>query len=96
VYLDGHEELIRNAGVSGVSLENLKDIVGVSNTKTVYAAPFSSRSALPFIGMVGPFSSSTVVSYVVPSSLLFEELALQKPSGEIPKPPVSKHPYFDK
>ena len=96
VYLDGHEELIRNAGVSGLSLESLKDIVAVANTRTVYAAPFSSRSASPMLGMVSPFSSTTVVSYIVPSSLLFEELAVQKPSGEIPKPPVSKHPYFDK
>lgn len=96
MYLDGHEELIRNAGVSGVSLESLKDIVAVSNTNTVYAAPFSGRSSSPLPGMISPFSTATVVSYIVPSSLLFEELTVQKPSGEIPKPPVSKHPYFDK
>lgn len=94
VYPDGHEELIRNAGVSGVSLESLKDIVAVSNTRIVYAAPFSGRGAAA-MGAALP-SSVTVVSYVVPSSLLFEELAVQKPFGEIPKPPVSKHPYFDK
>jgi hypothetical protein len=93
LYPDGHEELIRNAGVSGVSLDSLKDIVAVSNSKTVYSAPFSARAATPFIGVP---SSASVVSYVVPSSLLFEDLTVQKPSGEIPKPPVSKHPYFDK
>jgi hypothetical protein len=96
VYLDGHEELIRNAGISGVSLESLKELVGVSNTKTVYSAPFSNRGGSTFIGSITAVSGTTVVSYVVPSSLLFEELAVQKPSGEIPKPPVSKHPYFDK
>jgi hypothetical protein len=93
LYPDGHEELIRNAGVSGVSLESLRDIVAVSNSKTVYSAPFSSRGAAP---LIGGSSSASVVSYVVPSSLLFEDLTVQKPSGEIPKPPVSKHPYFDK
>jgi hypothetical protein len=95
VYLDGHEELIRNVGVAGISMDSLKDIVAVSNTRTVYAAPFSGRASSPFVGVVAG-GAPMVVSYVVPSSLLFEDLAVQKPSGEIPKPPISKHPYFDK
>lgn len=28
--------------------------------------------------------------------VLFEDITLKPPSGEIPKVPVSMHPYFDK
>jgi hypothetical protein len=94
VYPDGHEELIRNANFSGVSLASLKDILSVSSTRTVYTAPFAARGGSPF-----GFSSSpaqTVVSYVVPSILLLEDVGIQKPSGEIPKPPASGHPFFAK
>jgi hypothetical protein len=36
-----------------------------------------------------------VVSFAVPS-LLFEEMTLRKPAGEISKPQVAKHPFFDR
>ena len=39
--------------------------------------------------------STGVVSFAVPA-LLFEDVTLKKPSGEIPKPQVAKHPFFDK
>lgn len=96
VYPDGREELIRNANLAGISQSSFKDILAVSNTRTVYSAPFTTRNASPF--GFNPFSSSatTVVSYVVPSSLLFEDITVQKPSGEIPKPPASGHPFFGK
>ena len=40
-------------------------------------------------------SGVAILSFVVPS-LLFDDVTLKKPSSEIPKPPVVKHPYFDK
>ena len=39
-------------------------------------------------------SGLAILSSMVPS-FLFEDLTLKKPTGEIPKPPVVKHPYFD-
>ena len=47
------------------------------------------------LGFLPGDSGATVVSFVVPS-LLFEDVTLTKPRGEIPKPPVAKHPFFDK
>ena len=44
--------------------------------------PFSS------FGFLGP---PPVVSLVVPS-LLFEDLALRRPPGDIPRPPLLAHP----
>lgn len=94
VYPDGHEELVRNATFSGVSLASLKDILAVSADRFVYTAPFVPHSGSPFGGAV--VSGSTLVSYVVPSAVLFEDFGIQKPSGEIPKPPAIPHPFFAK
>jgi hypothetical protein len=33
---------------------------------------------------------------VVTPALLFEDLTLKKPTGEIPHPPVAGHPFFEK
>jgi len=94
VYTDGHEELIRNANFSEFSLAGLKDILAVSNTRTVFTAPFAARSASPF--PFSPPAAQSLVSYVVPSILLLDDVGIQKPTGEIPKPPASGHPFFAK
>ena len=87
VFPDGREELIRNAGLSDITESTFKEIVAASKNQTVYTAPFRARSASGI--------HSGVVSFVVPS-LLFEDVTLQKPRGEVPHPPVAKHPYFDR
>lgn len=96
VYPDGREELIRNALISGFTVQSFKEIVGVSNTPTVISEPFGSRPIFfnPY-EMAGGDTSQAPVSVAVPA-LLFEELTLKKPAGEIPKLPVAKHPFFDR
>lgn len=47
-----------------------------------------------------PFSGSgrgrlVLVSIVIPRMVLFEDITLKPPTGEIAKPPASPHPYFD-
>lgn len=96
VYADGREELIRNAVLSGLTVESFREIVAVSRTPTVTSEPFTFRAVLSFYLDVGAAeAASAPVSFVVPS-LLFEELTLKKPASEIPKPPVAKHPFFDR
>ncbi len=87
VFPNGREELIRNAGLSDIDAATFKEIVAASKAQTVYSAPFRTRSASG--------SHSGVVSFVAPS-LLFEDVTLQKPRGEIPHPPVASHPAFDR
>ncbi len=95
VYPDGREELIRNVQIPGISPASFKDIVAASSQHVAYTAPFvSRRRSNPFVGSSAGAGSS-YVSWVVPS-LLFEDLTLKKPSGEIPLPPVAEHPYFDR
>jgi predicted Zn-dependent protease len=87
VYLDGREELIRNADITGITAATFKEIVAASDSSVVYTAPFSPRGAF---GPTGGYAAS----YVVPS-ILFEDIAVRGPRGEIPKPPVAKHPFFE-
>ena len=95
VYLDGREELVRNAEFAGIGLHTFKDIVKVSKTHAVNTVPFRSQSnASPFFG--GRQEADVLVSIVTPRMVLFEDITLKPPSGEIPKAPVSVHPYFDK
>jgi len=96
VYPDGREELIRNAVLSGLTVESFREIVGVSLTPAVISEPFTFRSVLSFSFDFGAAEAAAApVSLAVPS-LLFEELTLKKPAGDIPKPPVAKHPFFDR
>jgi hypothetical protein len=95
VYLDGHEELVRNLEINGLTLGAFKDIVAVSDGPVVYSAPirqvvFSPSMALNFTPIAGP----NVVSMTVPA-LLFDEMTLQRPTGDVPNLPVVKHPFFE-
>ena len=85
VFPDGHEELLRNVEIAGMSVQSFKEILVAGREPYVATIPF--RSAATY--------STGVVSFAVPA-LLFEDVTLKKPSGEIPKPQVAKHPFFDK
>ena len=94
VYLDGRRELVRNAELGGTGAYTFKDIFRVSRTHEVNTVTFRSEDNS------SPFSGSgrgrlALVSIVTPRMVLFEDITLKPPTGEIPKAPVSPHPYFD-
>jgi predicted Zn-dependent protease len=95
LYPDGREELVRNLTISELETSAFKDIVAVSGTQTVTTIPFSSPSQLlSMLSMDGPpVGGPPLISLVTPS-LLFEDMTLKKPTGEIPKPPFAIHPSF--
>jgi predicted Zn-dependent protease len=100
VYPDGREELVRNLEISGLVPTTFKEIVASSRDAGVYTVAFDYRNSLSQAGpvrtgMLPGDSAPPVVSLVVPS-LLFDDLTLLKPTREVPKPPVMKHPFFDK
>ena len=69
--------------------------MAVSDTPVIYSAPFRLRLNSPLTQ--GAFwQNGQGMSSVVTPALLFEDLALQRPSGEVPNLPFSKHPTFDK
>jgi predicted Zn-dependent protease len=86
VYPDGKEQLVRGLRLRGVSVRTLKDIVAVSDEMYVFnylntLAPMS----MPGTGYVAPTS-------VVAPALLLEDLELERPQEELPKPPVVPPP----
>lgn len=96
VYSDGREELVRGAELSDLNTASFKDIVAASKGSEAYSAPFSSRTVLPFsLGFGWHDFDAPIVSYAVPS-LLFDDLALTKPTTEFLNPPASRNPFFDK
>ena len=90
VFPDGREELIRKAVILGLSASSFREIAAASEDLT----PHHTTMRLP---MINPFSSfgfmgpRPIVSLVVPS-LLFEDLALRRPPGDIPRPPLLANP----
>jgi PmbA/TldA metallopeptidase C-terminal domain len=95
VFPDGHEELVRNLTVNGLTMGSFKDIIAVSDTPSVQTRPFRPRIFSPATSGVINIGGPTLVSLAIPA-LLFDELTLQRPKGDVPNLPFSKHPSFDK
>jgi hypothetical protein len=91
VYPDGHEELMRQGQFDGLDEAAFKDLAAASRDLTVYTIPFAAYAGRLYTGQPG----MPLVSLVVPS-WLFEDLTLKPAPGELPKLPLSKHPFFDK
>ena len=93
VFPDGREEPIRKAVLLGLSASSFREIVAASDALTSHHTTLRLRMNFPFssVGFMGP---PPVVSLVVPS-LLFEDLALRRPPGDIPRPPLLAHPLSE-
>ncbi|MDE0419374.1 MAG: metallopeptidase TldD-related protein [Gammaproteobacteria bacterium] len=86
VYPDGSEERIRTASISTFSESDFKDIVAVSDTTTYHETGFS--PAPPGVPATGPIWPIAVIT----PALLFEDVTIRRPPGNIRKPPVTPHP----
>jgi predicted Zn-dependent protease len=98
VYADGHEEQMRNADISGLEISSFKDILAASSQSFVLTEPAPRRRAslLDVLNSIVPsFGGDPLVSYVVPG-LLFEDVTIERPSGQVQKPPVLKSPIAEK
>ena len=83
VYRDGREERMRNAEFNSFGPGPFKDIVAVAKKTFVHNTIYSSGG------------HSAAVSIVLPEGILFEDITIRPPSGEILKPPVAGHPFFN-
>jgi predicted Zn-dependent protease len=92
LYADGHEELIRNAELSGMNVASFKDIVAVSDQRYVYTEATPQRAGPSVNVQIG---APPLQSYVVPA-LLFGDLSVVKVPGNGSKPPVANSPLLDK
>jgi hypothetical protein len=87
VYPDGKEELVRGLRYRGLGARAFKDIVAASEDVHVFdflnnTAPMAMRGAA---GYVAPCS-------VAAPSVLFDEVELERPEEELPKPPIVPPP----
>ncbi len=99
VFPDGREALIRNVELTGITVSTFKDIVAASSAQTVYSAPFTARTAgvfqtVSFLDMAQSEGGASVISVVTPS-LLFDDISLRRPTGNVPKPPASSRPVSE-
>lgn len=98
VFPDGREQIIRKGELVGLGDATFKEIVAVSQRTTEHATRHQSSTRWlreNFSVFYGRRSFIAPVSVSTPD-LLFEELTLRKPIGNVPRPPVAEHPYFAK
>ena len=97
VFPDGREELIREAVLTGLSESSFRDIVAASKALTNHTILFRHRgpSFDPF-GFVMPSRRSGIMASLVVPSLLFEDVSVRRPPGNIPRPPVVARPVSGK
>jgi len=94
IYPDGREELVRGAHLSGMSLESFKSVVAASKSATVYTAMEMPRINFSMISRFAAGETGMPIISCIAPSLLFDDLTLTKPTGELPKPPFSAPPTF--
>lgn len=87
IYPDGHEELLRDARLNGISSSSFKDILAVSKERAIWNEQVQATSLLT----LSPVPAD-LVSYVVPS-LLFEDMTVERTSTSSPKPPAVESPF---
>ncbi|MDD5676081.1 MAG: metallopeptidase TldD-related protein [Chitinivibrionales bacterium] len=90
IYPGGRQELIRNAELTGISLEAFKYLSAASREVSVGSFSLYAGDVFPYSG-----NESHPVSLVVPS-LLFEDVVIKKISDEVPKAPFWPHPVYTK
>ena len=88
LYADGHEELVRNAEISSLTLSAFKDIAAAGQDSIIYHSPF-------FVNRLAGLNSSEMVSLVVPS-MIFDDITIKAPASEASRPLISPHPFFVK
>ena len=87
VYADGREELVRGLRFRGVSTRVLRDILGASQETALF--DFVNNAApLALLGAGGYLAPTAVVS----PALLFDEIEVELPQDQLPKPPVVPPP----
>ena len=97
VYPDGREALIRKAELSGFGETAFRDIVAVSQAVSNHTLELFLSNAYALRSTSARYGNTpgrALVSVSIPN-LLFEEASVRKPLGNVPRPPVTAHPFFE-
>jgi predicted Zn-dependent protease len=93
---DGHEELVRGARLEGLTLKDLRNLLGIGDDLTLFS--FAQNQTAGFSGTaLQPFGSSEggVPSTVISPSLLFDEIEVRGPRSEPERLPLVPPPPLD-
>ena len=87
VYPDGREELVRGLRFRGLTTRTLRDILAASSETEMF----------DFVNVAAPLAILGAGGYLAPASvispgLLFDELELEPPQDQLPKPPTVPPP----
>ena len=97
VYPDGREIPIRKAELSGFGETAFRDIVAVSQAASNHTLQLFLGTAYALRSTSARYGNTpgrALVSVSIPN-LLFEEASVRKPIGNVPRPPVTAHPFFE-
>jgi TldD protein len=86
VFPDGREQLVRGLRFRGLNARSFRDIAAVSDTSV---ALHYMNNRMPF-GAMG--AGYVAPSSVIAPSMLFEDLELERPQDDLPKPPLVPPP----
>ena len=100
VYPDGREQLLRTAEFAGIADATFKEIIAVSDSATTHSfvytpMSFGGLATIISFGGAGFVSSLGQVVTVSVPDLLFEEISVRNPTGNLPHLPVAGHPFFE-
>ncbi|MEI9815312.1 MAG: hypothetical protein WDO18_22865 [Acidobacteriota bacterium] len=87
VYPDGREELVRGLRFHGISARSLRDVQAASQETAVFEF-VNTATLMALMGSGGYLAPTSVVS----PGLLFDELELEVPREQLPKPPTVPPP----
>ena len=93
VYTDGREEPIRDGALAGLTERSFRDIVAASEAATSHTFLFrSAAGSFDPLGSANPARGLGAVATLVVPALLFEDVSLRRPPGNIPRPPALPRP----
>lgn len=95
VFPDGREELLQTVEFAGIADSVFKEIVAASDSNTTYTRGGSSSFSGGGLMMVGMTPAQGPTMTLSVPDLLFEELSVRKPTGNLPHLPVATHPFFE-
>ena len=93
VFPDGREELVGKAILPTFTEAQFKEVVAASQARTRYDTSVSPVGGGALFG--GGFAIGAgggALTTIVTPSLLFEDVTVRRPTGNIPRPPVAPHP----
>lgn len=88
---DGHEELVRGARISGLTLHDLRSIAGIGNDPTVFTFMQNPQFAATALAAFGSAQGGMPTSILAPS-LLLEDVEVHGPHGGETRPPLVPPP----